>query len=139
AGLAAAVLYLLLGLVQQERATELVRELAWQRGHVIERLEVKPTLGNNLLWRTLYESDGYFHVDAVRVGWFGARQVYPGTAIARVMPGSLAGVRAGSVLDGDIRRFARLADGYLVRHPDRPEVLGDVRYAMLPHSVRPLW
>ena len=138
-GIGLAVLYLLFGLLQQERAAALVRELADQRGHTIERLEVKPTLGNNLLWRSVYESAGLFHVDAVRVNWRGGRHHYAGDSIARVRPDELAGVPPGSVLDADVRRFARLADDFLVRHPDHPEVLGDIRYAMLPDSTRPLW
>lgn len=139
AGIGVALLYLALGLVQQARVTALLQELAAARGHEIERLEVKPTMGNNLLWRGLYQSDGRFHVDAVRVGWFGTQRIYTGDAIERVQPGDIQPVAPGSVLDADIRRFARLADDYLVRHPDRPEVLGDIRYAMLPNSIRPLW
>ena len=39
----------------------------------------------------------------------------------------------------DILRFRDFSDGYIARHPSLPGVLGDVRYAMLPTSARPLW
>ena len=40
---------------------------------------------------------------------------------------------------GDVQRFSRFSDGYVIRHPGRSDVLGDVRYSMLPTSIRPLW
>ena len=43
------------------------------------------------------------------------------------------------VLYRDIQRFDVFSDGFLAWHPERPDVLGDVRFAMLPTSVRPLW
>ena len=39
----------------------------------------------------------------------------------------------------DIQRFALFSDGFLAWHPERPNVLGDVRFAMLPTSIKPLW
>ena len=138
-GVALALLYLLLALVQQQRATEQVWELARERGHFIERLEVKPTLGNILLYRSVYLAAGRFHVDAIRVGVLQPPRHYPGDTIALVVPGDREDLPADSVLARDVVRFARLADGYLVQHPDHPEVLGDIRYAMLPDSIRPLW
>ncbi|MGA1197539.1 MAG: metal-dependent hydrolase, partial [Candidatus Latescibacterota bacterium] len=39
----------------------------------------------------------------------------------------------------DIQRFEFFSDGFLAWHPERAHVLGDVRYAMLPTSIRPLW
>ncbi len=138
-GIGLALVYLLLALVQQQRAIDEVLELAGERGHVIERLEVKPTLGNILLWRTLYQVEGLFYVDAVRVGWFSAPRYYAGEPIARVVPEDLAMIPTDSVLIKDIERFSKLTDGYMVRHPEQPWVLGDIRYAMLPNSIRPLW
>jgi inner membrane protein len=39
----------------------------------------------------------------------------------------------------DIQRFNLFSDGFLAWHPENPNVLGDVRYSMLPTSIRPLW
>ena len=138
AGLALALAYLALALVQRERAGAVSRELALDRGHEPARLVVKPTMGNILLWRSLYLADGRFHVAAVRVGLSGSR-IYPGGSVPRFDAAELRGVAQDSVLARDVARFDRLAEGYLVRHPERPEVLGDARYAMLPNGTAPLW
>ncbi len=138
-GLVVAAAYLALGALQHQRALDTAADLAAERGHAPERLLVKPTIGNLVLWRSVYAAAGRYHVDGVRVGLGGAR-VYPGGSVAVFSPGrdSLP-VPAGSLQAGDVRRFARFAQGYLVRHPGREGVIGDVRYAMLPTSTRPLW
>lgn len=138
-GASIALVYLLLGFVQHERVEEFATRIARERGHNVARLEVKPTLGNIVLWRVIYENSPTFHVDAVHASpWAGLRH-YPGGSMTQFTPQSLPGLEPGSVLAGDIARFARLSDDYLVIHPERPGVLGDVRYAMLPHSTLPLW
>ena len=48
----------------------------------ISPLSAKPTFGNLLVWKTIYESEGVFYVDAVRVG-LGSRH-YPGAAVAKL-------------------------------------------------------
>lgn len=138
-GVGLAVLYLLLGLIQRERAAELAAELATERGHAVERLEVKPTLGNLVLWRAIYESGEHFYVDAIRVGFLAPARVYPGASIARFAPESLPTLDPDSRLANDIARFTRFSDGFVALHPQQPNVLGDVRYALLPNSVAPLW
>lgn len=137
-GLTLALFYLLFGTVQRERAEGLATALAEQRGHSIERLEVKPTLGNLLLWRSINESDGRFHVDAVRVGLLQPPQIYEGGTVERFRPETLAGL-GDTVLAEDIDRFIRFSDRFVARHPELPHVLGDVRYAMLPNDTAPLW
>ena len=39
----------------------------------------------------------------------------------------------------DAVRFAVVSQGYLARHPARHDVIGDIRYSMLPDSAVPLW
>lgn len=138
--LLAVAAYLALGWVQNERVRIAVLEHAAARGHDVARLEVKPTLGNLILWRSIYRSGERYVVDAVRPGVSAGTQVYPGGIIERVDPvAAAAAVGADSVLGRDIVRFAQQSDGFLVRHPERPDVLGDVRYALLPDSLKPLW
>jgi inner membrane protein len=79
-------------------------------------------------------------VDAVRVAPFSAPVVYRGSAVRRVRPADLTPpLPADSVQAAEVRRFALLSEGFLARHPQRPEVIGDVRYAMLPDAVSPIW
>jgi len=139
-GLLLAATYLSIGWLQHQRAEDAIRATALLRGDAIGRLTVKPTLANLLLWRSIYRSGDVYYVDAVRVGLGGAVRVYPGTAVrafdvARDKPG----LSTTSVLYGDIRRFDLFSDGYLALHPDDQDLLGDVRYAILPTSTLPLW
>jgi inner membrane protein len=132
--------YLSLGWYQHQRAEEAIRATALLRGHATEKLTVKPTMGNLLLWRSIYRSGGIYYVDAVRVGAGGAGKIYPGTAVRAFDPRrDLPTLSTASVLYRDIGRFDFFSNGYLALHPEDPSLLGDVRYAMLPTSVRPLW
>ena len=138
-GLSLAAAYLTLGWHQHERAEQAARELAQGRGHSVQRMVVKPTLGNLILWRSVYLSDERFHVDALRLSLGGTHRVYPGGSLPRLQPKWDTGLAAGSRLQLDALRFDKFSDGYLVKHPRHPEVLGDIRYAMLPDNLEPLW
>lgn len=130
--------WLSLGWMQRERAEAVQFELARSRGHEIERSEVKPTLANNLLWRSVYRSEGRYYVDAIRVG--SGSRVYPGQDIAVLNPATdLPELPADSVQAVDVRRFDHFSDGWLARATDRDDLIGDLRYALLPTSTRPLW
>ena len=138
-GLVLASLFLALGFVQHQRAKKLAWDLARSRGHEAERLLVKPTMGNLVLWRALYLHQGRIHVDAVRVGLPGNTRIYAGENAPLLDPRRDPGLPPGSRLRHDVERFAAFADGLAVRHPHRPEFIGDARYAMLPTSLEPLW
>jgi len=61
--------YLALGVVQRDRALELGTEIAATRGHQpVNRLEVKPSFGNVLLWKLVYEYQGRYYIDGIRTG-----------------------------------------------------------------------
>lgn len=139
-GLLLAAAYLSVGWFQHQRAEDAMRATALLRGHEAERLTVKPTMGNLLLWRSIYRSGDTYHVDAVRAGLGGTARIYPGgTVRAFDLSRDLPEISSVSVLHQDIRRFDVFSDGYLALHPDDPGLLGDVRYAMLPTIIRPLW
>ncbi len=138
-GLALAGAYLLLGLWQHQTALQSAIELAAQRGHKVERIIVKPTLANLVLWRSVYQSNGMFYVDAIRIGP-GPNRVYPGDyARAFDLERELPKLAGESVLSRDIARFSRLANGYVVSDPGRDNVLIDIRYSMLPTGITPMW
>ena len=44
-----------------------------------------------------------------------------------------------SVVHKDIERFTRFSDGFVALDQDDFNILGDMRYSMLPISARPLW
>jgi inner membrane protein len=143
-GLSLAALYLLFGWIQLQRATEVSSELAEQRQHPVQRMLLKPTLGNLLLWRSVYQSEGRLYVDAVRVGLFADNRIYPGASVALFdQQARYPSLPEGSVLYNDIRRFMAFSDHYVALLPgassQQPEMLADVRYSMLPNSLQPLW
>jgi inner membrane protein len=137
--LAAAALILAIGAIQHERALAEARNLAASRGHAMERVLVKPSFANMLLWRSLYLAEGRIHVDAIRVGAPGNIRIYPGASAPRFEPEKSLAIRRDSILAGDIRRFQAFTDGLPVRHPQRADFIGDARFSMLPTSLVPLW
>ena len=138
-GLALAGAYLLVGLWQHQNALQSATELARQRGHEVQRIIVKPTMANLLLWRSVYQSGDLFYVDAIRVGP-GPARIYPGES-AQMFKRERDRPELGpeSVLSRDIERFSNLSNGYVVPDPGRANVLIDIRYSMLPISITPMW
>ncbi|MEX2615920.1 MAG: metal-dependent hydrolase [Alphaproteobacteria bacterium] len=133
-----ACLYLTLGAVQHSAAARMAEDLAAARGHVIERLTVKPSFGNLLVWRSVYESNGRFHVDGMRAGI--APMVFPGPSVARLDPArDFPWLDPASRQFRDLTRFDRFSQGYLARSPNAPETVIDVRFAFLPNSIGALW
>ncbi|GHD61495.1 hypothetical protein GCM10017083_48900 [Thalassobaculum fulvum] len=131
-------LYLTLGAVQHQAARAMAAEIAAARGHQPSRIEVKPTFGNILLWKTVYETPERFHVDGVRPGVL--RRVFPGTSIARLdRARDLPWLDPDTQQARDLERFRRFSDGFVARDPDHPDRIIDVRYSFLPTSVRGLW
>lgn len=137
-GLVFCGVYLLVGLWQSQRVIETSRQLAQQRNHAIEAQVVKPTIGNLLLWRSLYIADGQIVVDAVRAG-LAERKVYPGDRIELLnTQNDFSELPVESVLYHDIQRFVHWSDGF-VFYDKEQQLLGDARYSLLPSSLAPLW
>jgi inner membrane protein len=139
-GLLLCSVYLVLGFIQLQRAQFLAQELIHKRGHVSVKHVVKPTLANLVLWRSVYRFDNRIYVDAVRVGFFGESKIYEGESV-KVMATQqdLPGLDPATVLYADIQRFTRFSDGFIAFDPSQKNVLGDIRYSMLPVSAKPLW
>lgn len=138
AGLILAACYLCIAYAQMQRATSLAESLAAKRGHHYERMLVKPTIFNLLVWRSIYESAGRFYIDAIRVGL--SDKIYPGKSIRKFdLAIDLPALNKASVLYRDIQRFDKFSAAYLAWSPEQAAVLGDMRYAILPNGLRPLW
>jgi inner membrane protein len=129
-GLLLALGYLGVGYMQQQRATTVATAAAAARGHVAERLVVKPTMANLILWRSLYVHQGQVHADAVHAGL--KVRHYPGGSAPLLGP-----VPQGSAHGPDIERFRRFSDDFMVE--TLPGYIGDARYAMLPTAIAPIW
>lgn len=138
AGFIYAVCYLAFGVTQQHRAESYVKTLIEHRGHQAQKINVKPTLGNLLVWRSTYEHRGRFYVDGIRVAF--AKSYFAGQSVAKLdVARDVPWLKSGAAQSQDIERFRHFANGYLAIHPDRPEVIADIRYSMLPQTMLPLW
>jgi inner membrane protein len=139
-GLGLCLLYLGFGFLQQQRAMTVADALMDRRGHVTTDPVIKPTLGNLVLWRSVYRHDRRIYIDAIRVGLSGESRIYEGGSVPLLDPArDLPDIDKSTTLYRDIQRFTGFSEGYVAVDPGQPDVIGDIRYSMLPMSVRPLW
>lgn len=136
--LAWAGLYLAAGALQHQAALAMAAETAASRGHAPVRIEAKPSFGNILVWKTIYETPDRFYVDAVRAGV--RPRVFPGVSVAKLDPGrDLPWLDPTSRQARDVERFRRFSDGFVAEDPERPNRIIDVRYSFVPNAVSALW
>jgi inner membrane protein len=136
--LAWAVAYPVIGLVQRDRAEAMGWELARSRGHEPLHLEAKPSFGNLVLWKIVYENDDHYYVDAVRVLADG--KVYPGESVLTLdLERDFPWLDHQSQQARDIERFRWFSNGYVALDPGHPNRITDIRYSMLPNQVAGLW
>ena len=143
AGLAWVGLYLLACGLQQHRAREAHGHwLARQNLPAPVRVTVKPSFGNILVWRALSDHGGTLQAAAIRCG-LGPAQVLPGQRhpLFSTPDQAVAHFKLppDSTQARDLHRFHRLSDGWTGVHPHHPDLVGDLRYATLPHTISPLW
>lgn len=133
-----AIVFLSLGMVQKHRAENVVYELAHQRGHVIERLHVKPAFGNRHLWKLIYESDGRYYVDAAKL--LVDPEIITGTSIQKLdVKRDYPWLPEGSQQAIDIERFRWFSDGFLAVSRHNPNLIIDMRYSYLPNRISAMW
>jgi inner membrane protein len=131
-----AVAYLLLGVVQRDRAATLGHDIAAARGHDVSRLEAKPTFGNLVVWKIVYETADKFFVDAVRVGI--KSRHYEGASIDKLnIARDFPWLHPASQQAQDIERFRWFSNRYLAIAKDHSII--DVRYSLVPNQIDALW
>jgi inner membrane protein len=136
--LAWAVAYPTIGLIQRDRAQDVGAELAASRGHTPLRLEAKPSFGNLLLWKLVYETDTHYHVDAVRTGW--NTRLYTGSTVEKlVIERDLPWLESSSQQARDLERFRWFSNGYIAKDPRHDYRIIDIRYSMIPNRADGLW
>lgn len=137
-GILLALGYLALGWAQHERAEVVAVTLAEERQLSSTHIEVKPTMGNILLWRALtVTSDQQLQVDAIRVGL--AVRIYPGERRELLKLDSSQLLASDSLAYRDLIRYQKINQPLLIVHSETPLMIGDARYAMLPTRADPLW
>ena len=129
--------YLALGFVQYERALSSAYQLAQSRGHNAERVTLKPSFGNLILWKSIYQHEDRFYVDAIRAGldltWCAGESVKIFDAEHH-----LPDLDKNSQQMKDIERFRWFSQDYLGFDQDI-NLVTDVRYSMIPNQIAPMW
>ncbi len=132
--------YLLLGVVQHYRALRVLTTHVADSQFQAERLLVKPTFGNLLLWRGIVQTRDSIYVAGIRPRLLsGTHRVYPGEQATRITLANFESLPTASRLHSDIARFGFFSDNLLSFSTQDSALLGDARYAMRPDSLRPMW
>jgi inner membrane protein len=137
-GLIWAFAYLGAGWFQHESAREIAVKLAASRGHAPHRFEIKPSVGNILVWKSVYEAEEKFFIDAIRVSI--APQVYEGTSVPKLnLEQDFPWLIENSQQARDIDRFDHFSDGFSALDPANANRIIDVRYSFVPNEVSALF
>lgn len=133
-------LYMGWGGLQHARAQTHAERLAKARGHSVERVQAFPGVVTNVLWRTLYLSDGRIYVDAVHVPWWGDPTSRPGGSLPRLEPEAYASLAEGdSRIAEGLATFDWFSDGWVAVMPGQPHAVGDLRYGRGTESLDAMW
>lgn len=142
-GVAFVFAYFAFGVVQRDEALSAQAALMRSRGHVLSAKQqpvVKPTIGNLLLWRSIYQVGDTYFVDAIRVSPFSGDSYYPGTSVKKLdVAKDLSWLTPNTTAANDLARFTHFSQGFVVQRTDDPMQIVDLRYAILPDSLEPLW
>ena len=137
-GLSWALLYLTLGFFQYREAIDMGHMLATNRGHTPIQIDAKPSFANILVWKVIYESEGRYYVDAVRVGY--KPFVFEGESIPKLdIERDFPWLDRESVQARDIERFRWFSRGYLAQHQNFPNRIIDIRYSLVPNEINSIW
>ena len=129
--------YLSLGFVQYERALSAAIELAESRGHVAERMTLKPSFGNIILWKSIYQYEEDFYVDAIRTVQSTTWCLGENIKVFNYEY-HLPNLNKDSQQGKDIERFRWFSQDYLGYNKEK-NLVTDIRYSMIPNQIAPMW
>mgnify|MGYP001316506715 FL=1 len=130
-------LYLSLGFIQHERTYRAALKIANEREHNPQRLTLKPSFGNLILWKAVYEHEGRYHVDAIRT--LGTTTWCSGESIEVFnYEKHLPTLDRDSQQGVDIERFRWFSQDYL-GYDYQSQLVTDIRYSMIPSQIKPMW
>ena len=137
-GIAWTLIYLGAGWWQHQRAHESAANLAAKRGHAPLRLQVKPSFGNILVWKSVYENKDKFYIDAIRVGM--TPTVFVGTSISKLnVKEDFPWLKKDTQQAKDLARFITFSDDFTALDPKNLNRIIDVRYSFVPNEINALF
>ena len=112
-------------------------ELADSRGHNAQRLTLKPSFGNLILWKSIYQHEETFYVDAIRTVQSSTWCLGESIRIFDYQY-HLPDLDKDSQQAKDIERFRWFSQDYLGYDEER-KLVTDIRYSMIPNQIKPMW
>mgnify|MGYP001579472166 FL=1 len=132
-----AVTYLMIGMYLHNVAINVGKEIAEQRGHTITRIKAKPSFGNLILWKTIYETDNQFYVDATNLLF---NKIIPGESIKKLnQEEDFPWLKEESQQYKDVERFKWFSNDFLAVNPQKKNQIIDIRYSGIPNEIGGLW
>ena len=132
-----AVTYLMIGMYLHNVAINVGKEIAEQRGHTITRIKAKPSFGNLILWKTIYETDNQFYVDATNLLF---NKIIPGESIKKLnQEEDFPWLKEESQQYKDVERFKWFSNDFLAVNPQNKNQIIDIRYSGIPNEIGGLW
>tara|TARA_X000001036_G_scaffold5137_1_gene4632 strand:- start:614 stop:1624 length:1011 start_codon:yes stop_codon:yes gene_type:complete len=131
------IFYLSLGFIQYDRALSAAIKLAESRGHVAERITLKPSFGNLILWKSIYQYEETFYVDAIRTAQSTTWCKGETTKVFDYQH-HLPNLDKDSQQRKDIERFRWFSQDYLGYNKEK-NLVTDIRYSMIPNQIAPMW
>jgi inner membrane protein len=133
-----AITYLSLGIFLNLYAKNITQELINSRGHQSKNITIKPSLGNLLLWKSIYEYEDFFYTDGIRI--LPSKKIFNGTKIKKLnIQNSFPNLDKESQQFKDIQRFAWFSNHHLAVSEINPNIIIDARYSLLPNEISGLW
>ena len=133
-----ALSYLGLGVVQNKRAVAIAHELANSRGHYSVEISAKPSFANLIVWKSVYQHQGRYYVDAIRI--LLDKKIYSGSSVAKLkLDQHFPWLDGDSQQARDIERFRWFSNQYLSVDPQDSNRIIDVRYSMIPNRLDGMW
>jgi inner membrane protein len=124
--------------VHHQRELSVAESIVSHRQHSPIRLEVKPGFANLLVWKALYEYEGRYYVDAVRVGV--TPTYFPGESAAKFNAArDFPFLTPTSQQAKDIERFRWFSDDWLALDDEDAAMIVDMRYSQIPNAIKGLW
>ena len=127
----------MLGVCLHNVAINVGKEIAEQRGQIVTRIKAKPSFGNLILWKTIYETDDRFYVDATNLLF---SKIISGESIKKLnLKKDFPWLKEESQQYKDVERFKWFSNDFLAVNPNNKNQIVDIRYSGIPNEIGGLW
>jgi inner membrane protein len=118
-------------------ALNIGKGIAEERGQDIIRIQAKPSFGNLILWKIIYETNNHFHVDATNLLF---DEIIEGESINKLnLEKDFPWLEKGSQQYKDVERFRWFSNNFLAVNPTNSDQIIDIRYSEIPNEIGGLW